>query len=398
MGRGRQGSGVEVHGGKIRIRFTFNGKRCMEALDLKATSPNIKAAVRIASEVRQKIALGVFDYAASFPNSKNIKVTASQPITLEQYAPKWLGTLAKAKSTKKGYQNAINNFWVEKLGKKALAEIRHTDCATVIANKVEEGTSGKTINNLLIPARRLFKAAVADRLIDRSPLAEIENLSHQQPEIDPFTRQEMVSILAHHETHYPEVVWNYYQFAFATGVRPSEQIALRWGDVDWNERTIKVCRALVLGDEKATKTNRIRHVDLTNFAIDVLMRQKAHTFMRGPNHWIFCTPERTPWPNEKRQRLRFFQPTLRALGIRERVPYNTRHTFATINLMAGINPNYIASQLGHTTTAMLFQRYARWIPGADDGRSAAQMNAAFEASETDQPARIGPKLAQNDDG
>jgi integrase len=114
--------------------------------------------------------------------------------------------------------------------------------------------------------------------------------------------------------------------------------------------------------------------------------------MRGPNHHIFCTPEGTPWPNEKRQRLRFFQPTLRALGIRQRVPYNTRHAFATINLMAGINPNYIASQLGHTTTAMLFQRYAKWIPGADDGRAAAQMDTAFRTSATEKTPTFGPQL------
>jgi integrase len=66
----------------------------------------------------------------------------------------------------------------------------------------------------------------------------------------------------------------------------------------------------------------------------------------------------------------------------------TCHTFATINLMAGINPNYIASQLGHTTTAMLFQRYAKWIPGADDRRAAAQMNAAFGG-----PLPVDPQAA-----
>lgn len=149
-----------------------------------------------------------------------------------------------------------------------------------------------------------------------------------------------------------------------------------------------MCRAIVLGDEKDTKTSRIRHIDLTDFAMEAFIRQKKHTFMRDPNGPIFCNPEGEPWPNEKRQRQRFFHPTLRACGIRGRDAYNTRHTFATINLMAGINPNYIANQLGHTTTAMLFQRYAKWIPGADDGRSASQMDSAFAGS----GGRIGPKF------
>lgn len=399
MGRGRQGSGVDAKNGRLRIRFTFLGKRRTETVALAPTAANLKATERLAARIRQEIFLGVFDYAATFPDSafakeqaaKKAQAAAVTAKTLAEYAPKWLATLTKAKSTTKGYTNAINNFWVPKLGAKAMAEILHTDCATAIADKAKEGATGKTINNLLIPARKLFKAAVADRIIDRSPLAEIENLSHQQPEIDPFRREEMVSILDHMQGHYPEVIWNYFQFAFATGIRPSELIALRWGDVDWNERTIKVCRALVLNDEKDTKTSRVRFVDLTDFALAALARQKKHTFLIGHNSGedveIFSNPEGEPWPSEKRQRLRFFNPTLKACGIRRRVPYNTRHTFATINLMAGVNPNYIASQLGHTTTAMLFQRYAKWIPGADDGAAADQMNAAF--------GRIGPQLVRN---
>jgi len=232
MGRGKHGSGVEVHNGFLRIRFTYNGRRYYESLGLTPNVANRKAAERISGDVRQKIALGVFDYAAAFPNSKNLETAAPQALAFKDYAPVWLGTLTKAKSTTKGYENAINNFWVPKLGLKALVDIRHTDCATVIAEKVRAGATGKTINNLLIPARRMLKAAVADRHIERSPLEQIENLSHQAPEIDPFRREEMEAILSHMQGHYPAGVWNYYQFAFATGVRPSEQIALRWGDVD----------------------------------------------------------------------------------------------------------------------------------------------------------------------
>jgi hypothetical protein len=86
-------------------------------------APSMKAATRLASEVRQKIALGVFDYSANFPNSTRVKAAAPQAVTLGDDAPIWLGTLAEAKSTKK--RPPFNNFWVSKLGKKALVDIRH---------------------------------------------------------------------------------------------------------------------------------------------------------------------------------------------------------------------------------------------------------------------------------
>ncbi|EJL26614.1 phage integrase family protein [Caulobacter sp. AP07] len=44
---------------------------------------------------------------------------------------------------------------------------------------------------------------------------------------------------------------------------------------------------------------------------------------------------------------------------RRRGAYQTRHTFATIPLMGGINPAYIARQLGHASLAMVFKVYAK---------------------------------------
>src|SRR5471032_3160742 len=101
MGRGKSGTGVDVHKGSLRIRFTYNGKRCAEVLGLKPNSANLKAAERISGEVRQKIALGVLDYAATFPNSKKApKPDVTPPQTLREYAKKWLKTLTGEKSSR----------------------------------------------------------------------------------------------------------------------------------------------------------------------------------------------------------------------------------------------------------------------------------------------------------
>lgn len=74
----------------------------------------------------------------------------------------------------------------------------------------------------------------------------------------------------------------------------------------------------------------------------------------------------------------YWYPTLAALGLRERVAYQTRHTYATLSLMRGVNPAYIAHQLGHVTPEMVFKVYARWINMADKGRERAKMVEALE--------------------
>jgi integrase len=155
---------------------------------------------------------------------------------------------------------------------------------------------------------------------------------------------------------------------------------------------VTVSRAHVRHQEKGTKTHKVRDVDLNDMAVAALTRQKAATFMRGVNARVFCSPEGEPWLSERRLREDFFHPALRACGIRLRKAYNTRHTFATINLMAGVNPAYIATQLGHADTTMLFKHYAKWIKEADSGAEAAKAAAAFGDCHPSNWYRVGTPI------
>jgi len=48
--------------------------------------------------------------------------------------------------------------------------------------------------------------------------------------------------------------------------------------------------------------------------------------------------------------------------LKYRNPYQTRHTYATLLLAAGESPEWIAQQMGHITTTMLFRVYSRYVP------------------------------------
>ena len=53
---------------------------------------------------------------------------------------------------------------------------------------------------------------------------------------------------------------------------------------------------------------------------------------------------------------------LEDLEIPYRRPYDTRHTAATLMLAAGESPEWIARQLGHANTKMLFSVYSSFVP------------------------------------
>lgn len=71
---------------------------------------------------------------------------------------------------------------------------------------------------------------------------------------------------------------------------------------------------------------------------------------------------------------RIWYPLLRCLGLPLRRPYQTRHTAATLWLAAGENPEWIARQMGHSTTEMLFRIYSRYVPNLT-----RQDGSAFES-------------------
>ena len=79
------------------------------------------------------------------------------------------------------------------------------------------------------------------------------------------------------------------------------------------------------------------------------------------------------------------------LGIRYRRPYNLRHTYATIMLMAGMNPAFCARQLGHSVE-MFLRTYAKWISGEQDAREMERLKGMGGAiGEGNKLRRVGAR-------
>lgn len=69
-----------------------------------------------------------------------------------------------------------------------------------------------------------------------------------------------------------------------------------------------------------------------------------------------------------------FNQAVEAKGFRHRPQYNCRHTYATMCLMSGMNPAFIAGQLGHSVQVLL-STYAKWLNSANDWAELAKLEA-----------------------
>lgn len=167
-------------------------------------------------------------------------------------------------------------------------------------------------------------------------------------------------------SHLDGQVRNVFQFAFCTGMRPSEYIALRWSEVDFDEMVVRVERSRVDGitrDELKTKSGR-RAIDLRRGAHEALLRQQQYS-AEGKD-LVFLDPATGKgWDRSSRLALRW-APALRLLELRHRNLYQTRHTFASTLLSANVNPLYVAKQMGHKDTTMITRSYGRWIEQHDN--------------------------------
>jgi len=144
--------------------------------------------------------------------------------------------------------------------------------------------SNKRINNILIPLRGMLEDAFADGAIERNPMDRIKNLEVREEEPEPFTFEEQQRILA----VLPDQGRNLIQFAFWTGLRTSELIALEWGDIDPVRDYVYVQRACVRGVIKHPKTNAgKREILLLPLALEALENQRPFTFKEGKR--VFST-------------------------------------------------------------------------------------------------------------
>ena len=363
-------AGVEIVGRSIRIRFAWNKKRCCETLAFPQTPKGIAAAANLRAHVKQLDKAGALSqekYAELFPKSRNA-IVQTVPIFFD-YAQEWLNSLQIVESTRRSYRSALQIYWVP-----YLADLPVDKITPMLMRKIATDIQWSS------PSRRkgavrlvtsIFTQAVNDELILRNPALSIPTTRTVKREIDPFSRDEADAIIGQLyqlTSGLQKIYAAFFEFSFYTGMRPGEAMALRWSEVDTRKRTAKVCRIRIYGKiQERTKTKKSREVLLNDQALHALDTARPLTAARSD--YVFA-PEGSGLRSELFIRSetgpkRYWLSALRKLGIRQRRMYDTRHTYATMCLMSGMNPAFIAAQLGHSVQVLL-STYAKWISSPSD--------------------------------
>jgi len=314
--------------------------------------------------ILSSIANGTFDYNLTFPNSPNAKKYKPTSSTkIKALLQDWLESVKHSlhSSTYQSHKRTINGVLTNAFGHLAVGEIQWLD----IKNWSKKATQKfKTQNNYISILRTALDDAVEDGMIEVNPLhgkklrKRLDSVAKVDG-IDPFTEIEREAILANCSGQ----IRNFIQFSMWTGMRPSEIKALIWDDIDWIAETINVNKALTDDSPKPEKPktkNSVRRVKILPAAMDALLSQKEHTFLE--NMTIFQNPRTGGILHQRSMIKTYWTRTLKLANVRYRYPYQMRHTYATMMILAGEPIYWVSQQLGHGKPSFTIDTYFRFIP------------------------------------
>ena len=184
-----------------------------------------------------------------------------------------------------------------------------------------------------------------------------------------------------------------YLAAAMTGLRQGELLALRWRDVDWPARKIRVRGGMRNGQRrtpKSTASSRaVPMADRVGGALDRLFKASAY---QGDDDLVFGHPH-TGRPLDRSQVSKRFKRSLQRTGVREVRFHDLRHTFGTRMAAAGVPIRTLQAWMGHSDikTTMVYTHYAPAPNEVDLVNDAFNPQAMLEgANEGAKPTKTQP--------
>jgi len=378
---------VRLHPGKgaLFLDFRYQGRRCREYTALRDTDSNRRRLQRTLRSIEQQIAEGVFDYAATFQRAqpKNQRRSKApddaKPAGLhdlggvtdgpasplfrthleqwvQQHAVEWRRShIRTLRSTVNGHLlPAFGDQAINLITKEQVLAFR-SSLAAKPGRKPGSRLSNKRINSIVALLKQIVDDA-AERYQFISPTASVKRLKVRRTDVQPFSLTEVQLLL---DTVRPDYR-DYLSVRLFTGMRSGEVDGLQWKYIDFERRLILIRETRVLGEDEYTKTDSSqREIQMSTPVYEALQRQEKSTLQLSK--YVFCNREGNPIDNKNFVE-RVWTPLLRHLALPLRRPYQMRHTAATLWLAAGENPEWVARQLGHASTEMLFKVYSRYVP------------------------------------
>lgn len=272
--------------------------------------------------------------------------------SFKAYADEWLetytGRTAKgvADSTRASYADALERFAKPFFGTRGLDRIDPPTVKLFISHLAERGLAPASARRVFAPVRALFATAYEDGLTSSNPAAGVRVIvADLRPKTPKWlTPDQTKTLLAEIPVDHADLVY----LLAATGLRISEALNLRWGDL-----TLIDGRPHLTVTKSKTAAGE-RTIPLSPDTARRLTKRRA-TADASDGELMFPTVTGTAL-DPRNFRRRVFAPAAERASVPWATPHKLRHGMASLMAAQGLSAAQIAAHLGHADGGVLALR------------------------------------------
>jgi integrase len=299
-------------------------------------------------------------------------------VTMQEYLESWLEDIHKPTvrlSTYLNYRKLLKNYLVPGLGQVKLQKLTAQQVQALYTKKINEGLSPKTVNNIHGLLHKALDNAVKWDMLPRNICDAVTPPRIPRKEKNVLTKEQARTLLEQVKAHRLEALL---VLAVTTGMREGEILALRWQDIDLEDGSLQVQRAVsylkeygyVESEPKTAKSRRM--IKLPRFVVHVLelhYMQQAEQRRDVGKAWIekglvFTNAQGYYYsPSTLRKAFRRF---LVSIGLPHMRFHDLRHSAATILLAMKVHPKVVQEILGHSQITVTMDLYSHALPSMQD--------------------------------
>ena len=290
--------------------------------------------------------------------------------TFEELASLWLEnykTTVKP-STFENVRSKVEKMTEEHFKELKLKKITVAYCQRVV---IELSKTYVLYNHYLSVINRIFKYAVLMDILDSNPFDKvIKPKSRQTQRKGNFlTKEELKEFLKLAQTTTLSYFFPLVHLMAYTGLRQGEALALKWSDIDFENKKITVNKTAVRIKEKQTiqtpktkNSKRVISIDPATLSIlkswkkdQIKIYFKNGKHFEGDDNFIF-TNQRAEWVHIHNF-IPYFKRFVTDYKLKPITPHGLRHTHASLLFSAGVEPKNISDRLGHSTVQITLDLY-----------------------------------------